>query len=128
MLRTFLITLLLATGSAAAALANDIPDSLELQFQSPPDSSKPKVYWYWINGNISAEGIVKDLEAMHEAGIGGAYIGDIGEQAGKYGSVKFRSDLWQEAIHTALRKASELGLEIGMFNSPGWSQSGGPWV
>ena len=26
------------------------------------------------------------------------------------------------------KKAGELGIQIGIFNSPGWSQSGGPWV
>ncbi len=30
--------------------------------------------------------------------------------------------------HAALKKATELDIEIGIFNSPGWSQSGGPWV
>ena len=31
-------------------------------------------------------------------------------------------------MHAALKTATELGIEIGIFNSPGWSQSGGPWV
>ena len=35
---------------------------------------------------------------------------------------------WWEAVHAALKTATELDIEIGMFNSPGWSQSGGPWV
>ena len=26
------------------------------------------------------------------------------------------------------KTAGDLGIEIGIFNSPGWSQSGGPWV
>jgi hypothetical protein len=31
-------------------------------------------------------------------------------------------------VHAALKKATELDIEIGMFNCPGWSQSGGPWI
>lgn len=31
-------------------------------------------------------------------------------------------------MHTALKTATELGIDIGIFNCPGWSQSGGPWV
>ena len=35
---------------------------------------------------------------------------------------------WWDILHAALKKATELDIEIGIFNSPGWSQSGGPWV
>lgn len=38
------------------------------------------------------------------------------------------SEPWWEILHTALKTATELDMEIGIFNSPGWSQSGGPWV
>ena len=31
-------------------------------------------------------------------------------------------------VRTALRTAGDLDIEIGIFNCPGWSQSGGPWV
>ncbi len=102
--------------------------TLEQDFQTPPDTTKPGVYWYWINDNVSAEGVVKDLEAMHEIGVGRAFIGNIGEQGGDYGKVKLLSEEWWEATHAAMKTATRLGMEIGMFNSPGWSQSGGPWI
>lgn len=38
------------------------------------------------------------------------------------------SEAWWEILHTALKTATELDIEIGIFNSPGWSQSGGPWI
>jgi len=38
------------------------------------------------------------------------------------------SEEWWEILHTALKTATELDIEIGIFNSPGWSQSGGPWI
>ncbi|MDD4729598.1 MAG: glycosyl hydrolase [Dysgonamonadaceae bacterium] len=31
-------------------------------------------------------------------------------------------------LHTALKTATDLDIDIGIFNSLGWSQSGGPWV
>ncbi len=102
--------------------------SLETGFRTPPNDIRPSVYWYWVNDNISKEGIVKDLEAMKEIGIGRAFIGNIGEQGGGYGSVKIFSNDWWDAVHEALRTATRLGIDLGMFNSPGWSQSGGPWV
>lgn len=42
--------------------------------------------------------------------------------------MKIFTDEWWDILHTALKTATELDIEIGLFNSPGWSQSGGPWV
>ena len=104
-------------------------NKMEREFASPPEEVQTAVYWYWISGNISKEGVVDDLNAMKRAGINRAFIGNIG-QDGLYTehNVKLFSDEWWEILHTALKTASELGIEIGIFNSPGWSQSGGPWV
>lgn len=103
-------------------------DEVEANFKRVPDV-QTSVYWYWINGNISKEGVVKDLHAMKEVGINRAFIGNIGDQAGiPHGAVKLFSDEWWEIMHTALKTAGELDIEIGIFNCPGWSQSGGPWV
>jgi hypothetical protein len=43
----------------------DSPDVLQQNFLNPPDSAKPRVWWHWMNGNISKEGIKLDLEWMH---------------------------------------------------------------
>ncbi|MDR3251516.1 MAG: glycoside hydrolase family 2 [Tannerella sp.] len=102
--------------------------SLEKGFCDVPDSIRIGVYWYWLSDNISREGVVNDLHAMKKAGITKAYIGNIGLDDLPYGEVKIFSDEWWNIIHAALKTATELGIEIGIFNSPGWSQSGGPWV
>lgn len=101
--------------------------SLEKAFISAADSIRTAVYWYWISDNISEEGVIKDLQAMKKAGINRAFIGNIGENL-PYGKVKMFSSEWWQILHTALKTATELDIEIGIFNSPGWSQSGGPWV
>jgi len=101
---------------------------VETGFRHIPDSIRLGVYWYWVSDNISAESVERDLEAMKSAGIGRAFIGNVGIDGVPYGDVKIFTDEWWNAVHAALRKASELGIEIGMFNSPGWSQSGGPWI
>lgn len=101
---------------------------MEKGFNNVPDDVRIGVYWYWLDGNVSKEGVIKDLQAMKEAGIGRAYIGDIGREGPANGPVVFQSEDWWDVVRTALKTASELGIEIGMFNSPGWSQSGGPWV
>lgn len=102
---------------------------MERAFHNPPASVQTSVYWYWVSGNISAEGIVEDLRAMKRAGIGRVFIGNVGIE-GLRGprDVKFDSDEWWNCLRTALRTAGELDIEVGIFNGPGWSQSGGPWV
>ena len=96
-------------------------------FRNPFDKVQTGCYWYWMGGNISCDGVRKDLEAMKKAGIDRPYIGDIGGGGNKKGPVKTFSPEWNEVLQTAFSTASRLGIEIGLFNSPGWSQSGGPW-
>ncbi len=103
-------------------------EKLAAGFVAPADSMQTAVYWYWISDNISKDGVVKDLHAMKKAGINRAFIGNIGLGDVPYGKIKMLSEEWWEIFHAALKTATELNIEIGIFNSPGWSQSGGPWV
>ena len=96
---------------------------LEKNFASPPDSTRPRCYWYWMNGQVSREGITHDLEAMKRVGIGEGYIGIIGG-----GEVKALSEPWWRLIEHAVREGGRLGVDVGLFNCCGWSQSGGPWI
>jgi len=101
---------------------------LEKGFKAIPDSIQTSVYWYWISGNISKEGVVKDLEAMKKVGINRAFIGNIGLDNVPNGKIKMFSDEWWDIVHLTLKTATRLNIQIGIFNSPGWSQSGGPWI
>lgn len=99
----------------------------EANFKNPPSSVKPWCYWYWYSDNISKDGIIKDLKAMSEVGIGTALIGNI-SQGGEAGNVKALTDEWWDCVKFAIKEADKYGVEIGFFNCPGWSQSGGPWI
>ena len=105
-------------------------NELAAGFAETPDSIQTSVYWYWISNHISADGVRRDLESMKRIGIDRAFIGNIGLEDSESGEgpVKFYSEAWWEVMHTALKTATELGIDIGIFNCPGWSQSGGPWV
>ena len=132
-MKQFIVLLFLcfcAQGYAARGDAGMTPERLETGFRTIPDSIQTAVYWYWISDHITEEGIVRDLEAMKSVGINRAFIGNIGlgDQEAGVGEVYFRSEAWWHAVHTALKTATRLGIEIGIFNSPGWSQSGGPWI
>ena len=56
---------------ASATVAQKAPASLEEGFKNPPNSAKPRVWWHWMNGNITKEGIKLDLEWMNRVGIDG---------------------------------------------------------
>ncbi|MBC8096414.1 MAG: hypothetical protein H7Y43_11425, partial [Akkermansiaceae bacterium] len=103
--------------------------SLERSFASPPAATKPRCYWYWMDGNYTTNGITKDLEAMRRVGIGEAYIGIIADQRRLApGNITVLTEPFWEVMTHAIREGTRLGVDIGVFNSPGWSQSGGPWV
>lgn len=103
-------------------------DKLEKGFHVIPDSIKTSVYWYWVSGNISNQGVIKDLEAMKKVGINRAFIANVTWGEKNAGKIKLFTEEWWSILHTALKTAGKLGIEIGIFNCPGWSQSGGPWV
>lgn len=103
-------------------------EQVKQSFVQMPDTVQTSVYWYWISDHLSKEGVVKDLKSMKKVGINRAFIGNISIPDLPRGSVKIFSDEWWEILHTALKTAGELNIEIGIFNSPGWSQSGGPWI
>ncbi len=100
---------------------------IQTGFVTPADSNNVWCYWYWINDDISKEGITKDLEAMKEVGIGTAFIGNINPPEVN-GRVPLFSDYWWECMVHAVNEGKRVGVNIGTFNCPGWSQSGGPWV
>lgn len=124
---TICAVLLLSALGALSAVAT-AADDLAANFAAPPESTRPWVYWYWISDNISKEGITRDLEAMARVGIGEALIGNVVNPDTPLGDVKIFSPRWWELTEHAVREAKRTGVKLGIFNSPGWSQSGGPWV
>jgi len=115
------LAMFLMAGSPSAA------DDLAAQFVQPPAAARPWVFWFWMNGNITREGIKADLEAMHRVGIGGALIMAI-DKGTPAGPVKFASPEWREMFKFAVSEADRLGLQINMNNDAGWCGSMGPWV
>lgn len=96
-------------------------------FMDPPIEARPNTYWEWMNGNISKEGLTKDLEYMKQANYGAAMIFEAGVGIPK-GAVDCNTPLWKEMIAHAVKEASRLGLKLGMHNAPGYSGTGGPWI
>jgi hypothetical protein len=105
-------------------------DPLEAGFKNPPNEAKPRVWWHWMNGNITKEGIRLDLEWMKRVGIGGFQNFDASLFADKVVDQRlvYMTPEWKEAFLYATTLADQLGLEEAIAGSPGWSESGGPWV
>jgi hypothetical protein len=105
-------------------------DALVQGFLNPPDSAKPRVWWHWMNGNISKEGIKADFEWFKRAGIAGFQNFDAGLNTPQVVEKRliFMTPEWKDAFKYAATLADQLGLEMAIAGSPGWSESGGPWV
>ncbi len=130
-LRPALALALLASPLApSSASAQPALDALAQGFQTPPDSAKPRTWWHWTNGNVTKEGIHKDLEWMKRVGIGGMQLSDVGSGGGQSVEPKilFGHPEWFDAVRYAAAEADRLGLEMSIFSSAGWSETGGPWV
>ena len=124
----FLCVLLAATLSHCSVdRSADPASSLATNFVTPPAEARPWVYWFWLNSNITREGITADLEAMKRAGIGGVLIMEV-DQGAPVGPVAFMGDKWRELFKFMIGEASRLGIEVNMNNDAGWNGSGGPWV
>lgn len=96
-------------------------------FLNPPDSARPGVYWYFMDGNLDKAAMTADLESMKKAGIGYVLFLEVNVGVPR-GRIDFLSEEWQELYKHAVREAERLGIRIVLGSGPGWAGSGGPWV
>ena len=117
-----------ALSQSTHALAGS--DPLIKGFQSPPPSAEPRVWWHWMNGNITQEGIKLDLEWMHRSHIAGFQNFDAALFTPKLVEKRlvYMTPEWKDAFKYATNLAKGLGMEEAIAGSPGWSETGGPWV
>lgn len=117
----------LRTASGTSSLEGS---TLAKGFEAPPADALPRVWWHWMNQNITKEGIKADLDWFHRIGVGGFVnfdgAGSVPVVVPK--PLPYMSDGWKDAFHYAMQRAEELNLEADVAGSPGWSESGGPWV
>ncbi len=115
---------------AAGTWAQTSGDALRQGFENPPESAKPRVWWHWMNGNITKEGIELDEAWMQRAGLGGFQNFDAAlftPQVVKQ-RLAYMTPEWKDAFKYAIKLGDQHGLEMAIAGSPGWSETGGPWV
>ena len=125
-----LLTAATATVLSATLAFCQATDPLAQGFVTPPGSAKPRTWWHWTNGNVTEEGITKDLNWMKKAGIGGFQLVDVASGNGQVVEPKihFATPEWYHAVTHSAQLAKELNLEMPIFSCAGWSEAGGPWV
>ena len=102
-------------------------DQIKKSFTNPPDSVRPGVYWYFMDGNLSRQEMTADLESMKKAGIGNVIFLEVNVGVPR-GKIDFLSPAWQELFAHAMRETKRLGITLTLGVGPGWTGSGGPWV
>jgi len=97
-------------------------------FQNPPMSARPFVRWWWNGDHLTAEEILRELDVMKEAGIGGVEINPIkfpfGSEPVGYETKQWLSDEWIEMLKVALQGARERGIICDMIVGSGWPFGG----
>lgn len=116
LLQFFLIAGLLATlhGQTRSQM-----DAMRAGFRDPPVAARVRCYWWWLNGNTTADAITRDLEGMKSHGYGGAILADA-DGSGQQGNLEvpagpaIGSPQWLALFVHALAEAKRLGLEISL--------------
>jgi hypothetical protein len=130
-LKSSVYSVLLAVFVFMTPVLSQAPENTLFQhFQNPPQSARPRTWWHWTGGNVTQEGISKDLEWMRRAGIAGFQLADVSFGSGQTVEKKilFGTPDWLAAVRHAAEEAERLNLEMAIFSSAGWSLTGGPWV
>ena len=121
-----LFTILFSSFFVLSAQAQDLMSG----FLTPPQGARPRVWWHWMDGNITKDGIRKDLEWMNRAGIGGFHCFEAGLGIPPIVEKRlvYMSPEWQDAFRYAITLADSMNMETAIASCPGWSNTGGPWV
>lgn len=102
-------------------------DSLYELFRNPPVSAKPFVRWWWNGDKITAKEIIRELDVMKAAGIGGVEINPICFPGGNdlgIPSLEWLSPEWIEMVKVTLAEADKRGLICDIIVGSGWPFGG----
>ncbi len=129
-LRLFLVMPALAVVLSPSPNLSAQEAALEAQFEDPPNRARPRVWWHWMNGNITEDGIGKDMAWMKRVGIGGLQNFDAALTTPQIvpNRLVYMTPDWKKAFRFTAAEAERHGLELAIAASPGWSETGGPWV
>ena len=120
-----------AVAAALVTMSAQAQQTVYEGFADPPREARPRVWWHWMDGNVSLDGIRKDIEWMDRVGIGGFHqfdAGGIGLRKIVDEPMPYGTPAWKAAVRYAMELAEARGMETAVASAPGWSSTGGPWV
>jgi hypothetical protein len=127
-LLSFTAILILSINACSKKIQKETNTALLIKgFLNPPPSSKPGVYWYFMDGNMTKASMIADLESMKKVGIGNLIFLEVNVGIPR-GKVDFLSEEWQGMFAHAVKECERLDIAMTLGIGPGWTGSGGPWV
>ena len=104
----------------------------EKMFLSPARIFYPETWFHFVNGNVSREGITRDLEAIAQSGIQGVQLfhGRMNDDVwpGTEEPIECLTPKWEDLVRHTASEAHRLGMRFSLQTCPGWAMSGGPWI
>jgi len=103
-------------------------DALYEGFRDPPAQARPFVRWWWNGNCITEKEILRELDLLKAAGIGGVEINPIAmhERADTQSiqPVSWLSDEWNRLAKVAVDGAHQRGMIADMIVGSGWPFGG----
>jgi hypothetical protein len=122
------VFLLLGSCGQLSEKAEQTEPELFTGFQNPPAEARPFVRWWWNGNRLQKEEIVRQLDVLHKAGIGGVEINPIAmpEEADDMGiePLTWRSKEWNEMLEFAALEAQKRGMLADLIVGSGWPFGG----
>ena len=99
-----------------------VPDLQDL-FESPPVEAGTWTYWWWLNGYVSKDAIIRELDEFREKGITAAIIFHAGNGPTPE-HTPFMSEQWREYFRFSGEEAAKRGITITLNICEGWNAGG----
>lgn len=103
-------------------------DELFRVFQQPPATARPFVRWWWNGDKLTEKEIVRELDLLHAAGIGGVEVNPIRfpnpDDPLNIPEIEWLSKPWIEMLQTAVQGARERGMIVDSIVGSGWPFGG----
>ena len=126
-------TLWAALVASAGAFADVTPQEV---FLNPPKEAHAGVWWHWMGGQVSREGIEKDLDWFSRMGITSVTIFGMADTTVPWAKrianiptgIHPYDDEWWALVKFACAEGKKRGIDIGLHNCPGYTSTGGTWI
>ena len=128
----WLVAVLLAAVPLAAAQRADPLADLRRVWEQPSPDARPMMRWWWFGPAVTPDGLDRELQAMHDAGLGGVEVQPVyplvPDDRGR-GLVNhpFVSTPFLDAVRHSAETARRLGLRFDLTLGSGWPY-GGPHI